>query len=65
MICIKANIPQKICDINDELKAIYHNKESICIWIFKNKKDRDSFMKETIGMQKNERQAHYIKFYNF
>ena len=65
MICIKANIPQKICDINDELKAIYHSKESICIWIFKNKKDRDSFMKETIVMQKNERQEYYIKFYNF
>ncbi len=24
MICIKTEIPQEICDIDDELKAIYH-----------------------------------------
>ena len=29
MICIKADIPEKICKINDELKAIYHSKESV------------------------------------
>ena len=26
MICIKANIPNDISEINDELKAIYHSK---------------------------------------
>ena len=27
MICIKTEIPQEICNIDDELKAIYHSKE--------------------------------------
>ena len=31
MICIKTKIPKEICDIDDELKAIYHGKDSICI----------------------------------
>ena len=35
MICIKADVPQAICDIDDELKAIYHSKVSVCIWTFK------------------------------
>ena len=29
MICIKTIIPQEICDIDDELKAIYHSKEVV------------------------------------
>ena len=33
MICIKTHIPKKICEIDDELKAIYHSKNSICIWV--------------------------------
>ena len=41
MICIKTEIPQEICNIDDELKAIYHSKDNICLWIFKNR--------ETIG----------------
>jgi len=28
MICIKANIPKELSDINDELKAIYQNYQS-------------------------------------
>ena len=26
MYCIQTEIPQEICDIDDELKAIYHSK---------------------------------------
>jgi len=26
MICIKADIPKELSDIEDELKAIYHSK---------------------------------------
>ena len=37
MICIKTEIPQEICDIDDELKAIYHSKDTVCIWVFENK----------------------------
>jgi hypothetical protein len=63
MICIKTEIPQEICDIDDELKAIYHSKDTVCIWVFKNREDRNKFMVETAGMIKDEREGHYDKFY--
>lgn len=56
MICIKTEIPEEICKIDDELKAIYHSKDSVCIWVFKSKDDRNRFMEETIGMLKDEKQ---------
>ena len=28
MICVKVDIPQSVCDIDEELKAIYHSKDS-------------------------------------
>ena len=31
MICIKTNIPKDICEIDDELKAIYHSTDTICV----------------------------------
>ena len=63
MICIEADVPEKICDIDDELKAIYHSKDSFCIWIFKTKEDRNRFVDETAGMLKDERQGHFEAFY--
>ena len=63
MICIKADIPKEICAIDDEFKAIYHGKDSICIWLFKTQKERNSFMKATSGMLKTQREEHYIKFH--
>lgn len=59
MICIKTEIPEEICKIDDELKAIYHSKDSVCIWVFKSKDDRNRFMEETIGMLKDQRQEYY------
>ena len=59
MFCIKTEIPKEICEIDDELKAIYHSKDSICIWIFQSKEDRNLFMEDTIGMLKEERQEYY------
>ena len=64
MICIKAKIPQEIYEIDDELKAIYHSKDSICIWIFKTKKDRNSFVEKTEGMLKNEREKYFLVNYS-
>ena len=29
MICIKTEIPKEICDIDDELKAIYHSRDTV------------------------------------
>jgi len=63
MICIKANIPQEICDIDDELKAIYHSKDTVCIWVFKTRDERNKFMDETAGMNKDERDGHFAKNY--
>ena len=64
MICIKTEIPEEICQIDDELKAMYHSHDSICIWLFKNRESRNRFMDETIGMQKEQRNNHYLHFYN-
>ena len=63
MICIKTEIPQEICDIDDELKAIYHSKDTICIWVFKTRIDRNKFMDETAGMLKNDREMYFESFY--
>ena len=63
LICIKTEIPQEVCDIDDELKAIYHSQDSVCIWVLKTREDRNRFMDETVGMLKDEREKHYEKFY--
>lgn len=59
MICISVDIPQSVCEIDDELKAIYHSKDTVCIWVFQTRIDRNRFMDETIGMPKAERQAYF------
>ena len=64
MFCIKADIPQNICEIDDELKAIYHSKDTVCIWVFKTRSDRNKFVDETAGMMKPDRQTHYEKHYS-
>ena len=63
MICIKTEIPEEICEIDDELKAIYHNKDTVCIWVFQTREDRNRFMDETIGMLKHDRERHFEKFF--
>ena len=52
MICLKVDIPDEICEIDDELKAIYHSSDTVCIWVFKSMEDRNKFMQENIGMAK-------------
>ena len=63
MICLKVDIPDEICEINDELKAIYHSSDTVCIWVFESMEDKNKFMQETIGMSKKERENHYNLFY--
>jgi len=63
VICIKAEIPQKICEIDDELKAIYHSQDTVCIWVFKTREDRNNFMDETAGMEKDERENYFMKYH--
>ena len=64
MYCIKAEIPQNICDIDDELKAIYHGKDTVYIWTFQSREDRNNFMDDTTGMLKAERESHYEKYFS-
>lgn len=63
MYCIKVKIPVSLCEIDDELKAIYHSKDTVCVWVFKTRKDRNKFVDETAGMIKAERENHYEKYY--
>ncbi len=63
MICIKAEIPEEINKIDDELKAIYHSNDTVCIWVFKTRDDRNKFMDNTIGMKKDDRQNYLDNFY--
>ena len=63
MYCIKTEIPQEICDIDDELKAIYHSKDTVCIWDLKTRDERNRFVDETAGMLKDERERHFESFY--
>ena len=62
MICIEAEIPPEIYDIDDELKAIYHSRDSFCIWVFSTRVKRNRFVEETIGMSKDQRQEHFNSF---
>ena len=50
MYCIQVDIPQSLCEIDDELKAIYHSKDTFCIWVFGSREDRNNFVDETAGM---------------
>ena len=63
MYCIYVDIPQNICDIDDELKAIYHSKNTVCIWVFKTRDDRNRFVEKTAGMMKSDRENYYEKYY--
>ncbi|MDA9638046.1 hypothetical protein N9S91_03435 [Candidatus Pelagibacter sp.] len=62
MICIKAAIPKELNDIDDELKAIYHSKDTVCFFVFKNKEQRDEFVEKTKGMLKIERETIYQEY---
>ena len=61
MICIKADIPKELNKIDDELKAIYHSKDTICFYIFKNREQRNQFIEKTKGMRKVEQETIYQK----
>ena len=63
MYCFKIDIPEELCEIDDELKAIYHSSDTVCIWVFKSRDDRNNFMDETLGMMKADRENHYNMYY--
>ena len=59
MICIKADIPEELNEIDDELKAVYHSKDTVCFFILKTRELRNRFIEETKGMNKSEREKVY------
>jgi hypothetical protein len=64
LFCIQVDIPNSLCEIDDELKAIYHSKDTVCIWVFNSRDERNNFVEETAGMLKAERESHYEKNYS-
>ena len=62
MICIKADIPKELSNIDDELKAIYHSKETVCFYTFKTRELRNEFIEKTKGMNKVDREKVYKQY---
>ena len=62
MICIKAEIPIELSNIDDELKAIYHSKDTVSFYIFKSRDLRNEFVEKTKGMNKDEREKIYSQY---
>ena len=62
MICIKVNILQELWEIDDELKAIYHSKDTVCFFIFKTRNERNEFVERTKGMNKTDREKIYQEY---
>jgi len=62
MICVKTNIPEELTKIDDELKAIYHSRDTVCFFIFKTRVQRNEFIERTKGMKKLEREKIYEEY---
>ena len=62
MICIKADIPKELNEIDDELKAIYHSKDTVCFYIFKSRDLRNQFIENTKTMNKTQRGEIYKQY---
>ena len=58
MICIKAEIPEELNSIDDELKAIYHSKDTV-VFIYLKPDLRNEFIEKTKGMNKVDREEIY------
>ena len=59
MIWIKAEIPEELNKIDDELKAIYHSRETVCFYLSKTREFRNEFVERTKGMNKEDREKIY------
>ena len=62
MICTKANIPKKLNDIDDELKAIYYSIDTVCFYIFKTRNLRNEFLEKTKDKKKTQREEIYKQY---
>ena len=62
MICIKTVLPAELNEIDDELKAIYHSRDTVCFYIFKTRELRNEFVEKTKGMNKEQRDQIYQEY---
>ena len=62
MFCIKADIPGELNEIDDELKAIYHSKDTVCFYIFKSRDLRNQFIEDTKTTNKTKRDEIYKQY---
>jgi hypothetical protein len=62
MICLKVDIPKELNDIDDELKAIYHSRDTVCFFIFNTRNKRNEFVERTKGMSKTGREKIYQEY---
>ena len=62
MNCVKTHILKELNNIDDELKAIYHSKNIVCFFIFKNRIQLNEFVKKAKEMTKVERETAYEKY---
>jgi hypothetical protein len=62
MICLKVDIPDELNQVDDECKAIYHSKDSICFFVFRSRELRNPSVEETKGMMKAERMEVYNRY---
>jgi len=53
MIYIKADIPKELIEIDDELKAIYHSRDTVSFNIFKPRDLRNQFIANTKNNEQN------------
>ena len=53
---------KELNDIDDELKAIYHSKDTVCFYIFKTRELRNEFIEKTKGMNKTQREEIYKQY---
>ena len=58
MTCIKAEIPKELNEIDDELKATYLSKDTVCFYIFRSKDLRNQFIENTKMMNKTQREIY-------
>ena len=58
MYFISIDMSQSLCEIDDEWKVIYHNKDNGYIQVFGSREDRNNLVDETVGMLKAERESH-------
>ena len=59
---ISAEIPKELNEIDDELKAIYHSKDTVCFYIFKSRDLRNQFIENTKTMNKTQREEIYKQY---